>query len=84
MLAVLIVIFAVAAGITGWLWGRNKPVAALRPAVPYLLVLVAAEIACLEFTAHERKGWWFVPPLICLAAAVWEFIRLRKLRRTGH
>ena len=53
-------------------------------AAPYLFIFSAIVYGYLGATAYQRVAWWFVPSLGFLILAVVEFLRQRKIARTGH
>ena len=63
---------------------RRRP-SGWRPRfLPYLYIYSAAAFAYLGYTAHQRKAWWFVPPVIFLMLGIKEFARQWKIAKTGQ
>jgi uncharacterized membrane protein len=66
------------------LMSRRRPPGWRQRFLTYLFLFPAVGSAYTGYTAHQRKSWWFVPPLIFLIIAIREFVRQRKIAKTGH
>lgn len=73
----------IVAVLLGIFWKKRNPDAAsqLRPVLPYVWIFLTLDMAYLCFTAHERKAWWWLPPVFCLIMTIYAFVRQRKLSR---
>ena len=63
---------------------RRRPPGWRPRFLPYLYIFPVVGFGYLDFTAHQRKSWWFVPPLTFLILGILAFDRQRRIAKTGH